>query len=248
MDRTALHHRHVIPDFPMTTLSLVPIPDSDPVEKTSMKYRALIILGVAVSLSLSAPGWHRRAEAATVLSVLSFDSSTYIITPGHTVQVQVLLSQTAGGNDAQVSAANALYSAGFQVFFNNPSGVASVTNITASAAFAFSSPTITATSATLTESLLVPPPPGITTLPGVLGTFTFTGLTSGTTRISVVPIANQFSTAGANILNPTSATAILIVPEPSSIVMALTGGPLLLAGLALRRSRRRVSAGAGAAA
>src|SRR5262249_18432508 len=82
-----------------------------------MKSSTLILLALTC-LSL---GTQRSAEAAPVLSC---DSSNYVVRGGQTIQVQVFLSQTAGG--PQVGPTNTLLTAGIQVSFNNPSGVAAV--------------------------------------------------------------------------------------------------------------------------
>ena len=209
-----------------------------------MKYRARIILALAIAAS--ALGGHRPAEAASALSVLSFNSSNYTVIGGQTVQVEVFLSQNStGGMDTPITAGNGIILAGIQVSFNNPSGVAAVlspTGIMQGPLFdPGATPSLSATQATLAETSLFSPS-GLSSLPLLLGTFTFTGLKVGTTQITVTAIpplsTPSFTTFQGNNLFPTSATAnINVVPEPSSIVLLLTGGPLLLGALALRRSR-----------
>jgi hypothetical protein len=206
-------------------------------EQPSMRIRRLILLGLA-SLGLGLPG---RADAGPVLS---FGSPSYtILDIGQTVQVQVFLAQTAGG--IQIGPTNALLTAGIQLSFNNPSGVAAVLStgaITPGPAFNSSSAGVTPTQATLAETSISPS--GIGSLPVLLGTFTFTGLQSGPTQISVAAIGpgSSFSTTGGDVFIPTPATASMnVLPAPSSSVIALTGVPLLIGGLALRRRRPRAS-------
>jgi hypothetical protein len=196
-----------------------------------MKTRSLIVLGLA----WFALGWHPPAEAGFVLS---FNASSYTISPSGTAQVQVFLSQTPGG--PQISSTNTLLTAAIAVSFNNPSGVTSVrsvADITANPAFDASSAGRSSTQATLSETSLL----GLSTLPVLLGTFTFSPVGVGTTQITVAPLPMSFSASQSGVLpDPTSATATVnVTPEPSSVIVALTGSPVLLAGLVLRRRRRR---------
>jgi hypothetical protein len=200
-------------------------------EKTAMKSCScsLTLLGL-IGFAL---GWHQPAEAAYQLS---FNSSSYVISSSQpTVPVQVFLSQTAGG--IQISPGNPLLTTGILVSFNNPSGVAAVlstNNITANPAFDSSSSGVTSTQASLAETSLL----GISSLPVLLGTFTFSPLKARTTQISVATLSpgSSFSSLAGVLPDPSPATAtITVVPEPSSLLMALTGSPLLLAALVLRR-------------
>jgi hypothetical protein len=195
-----------------------------------MRRHTLILLGLACC----APGLYESANAGTTLT---FDSSSYTVRGGQTVQVEVFLSQTSGGTP--ISPSNALLTAAVDVSFNNPSGIAAVlstSNITGGPLFDASVPGLNPTQfqASVADTSLL----GIGTLPVLLGTFTFTGLKAGTTQISVA--AHQpgpsFSTTQGAISDPTPATAnINVLPEPSSLMIVLTGGPLLVGGLALRR-------------
>jgi hypothetical protein len=198
-----------------------------------MKYRRRIILG----LILSPLCWQGSVEAGYSLS---FNSSSYSVGSGRTVQVQVLLSQTP--DVTQISPTNPLIGAGIQLSFNNPASAAvlSTSNIAGNtAAFDSIVPGLSSTQATLAENAFLSP--GVSTLPGLIGTFTFTGLGFGTNVLVVAPIGPGSSfVAQGGVLSPqpTSATAILsVVPEPSSLVLILTGGPLLCGGLVLRRVR-----------
>jgi hypothetical protein len=196
-----------------------------------MKYPMLIILGLAYLVL----GWHGPAEADFLLS---FGSSSYSVGPGRTVQVQVLGSQNSNGTQF-----GPLTLAEIVVSFNNPIGVAAVTstaNIAGGPLFDISLPGVTSTQATLTnESIL-----GVGGLPVLLGTFTFTGLTSGTTQISVGPMSPgpSFADSQGHTFQPSSATVTLnVTPEPASLLILLTGAPLLLGVVAVRRRRQGAS-------
>lgn len=196
-----------------------------------MKYSMLIVLGLA-SLVL---GWQGPAEADFLLS---FGSSTYSVGGGRTVQVQVFGSQNTNGT--QITPTNGLTLAGIAVSFNNPPGVAAVTSmssIVGGPLFDTSVSSVALTQATLTDASLA----GIGTLPVLLGTFTFNGLQIGTTQISVAPISPgpSFAAAMSGAFQPAStATATLnVTPEPTSILVLLTGVPVLLGVAALQGSR-----------
>src|SRR5262249_11195143 len=155
-------------------------------------------------LGLVAFGWSVPAEANLILS---FDQPTYTIGGvGRTGQVNVLVSQVAGG--PQVGPGNGLLTAAIKVTFDNPAGVAAVLspgNVRGGPAFDSSSAGVTTTTATLAEASLL----GITNLssPLLLGTFTFTGLSVGRATISVAqldPGTPDFITTQGNVLDPTN--------------------------------------------
>jgi hypothetical protein len=205
-----------------------------------MAYRTSLFLGLA-SLVLA---WHSPVEANVILS---FNNPSYSVGVGKTVQVQVMVSQNATGN--QISTTNPLISAGIVVSFNTPSGVAAVTTITPASTTVFdsssSSISLAQGTANLQESVFLTGT-GIGTLPGLLGTFTFTGLSDGATQISVGPITpgSSFGTSNGQSFTAaqvTSATATFtVVPEPRSFLTFLTGlagGPVLFGLLASRRKQ-----------
>jgi hypothetical protein len=206
-----------------------------PEEETAMRYRALSLFFLA-GFTLSGPG---RTEAAPLTAALSFDSTSYQVKGNQsTFVVQVFLTQLTG----TPFSTDPVGGASFQVFFNNPSGIAAVTSTSNIAgnttAFdpQFITPIVSATSATLGEVAISNP--GLSASPGLLGTFTFNALRSGTTTIMVAAVtpSPSFSTIGGATFQPTSATAtITVLPEPASVVMMLTGAPLLMAAAALRR-------------
>jgi hypothetical protein len=196
-----------------------------------MRHRTLIVLGLAC-FTLG------RYESALAATSLSFDSSSYTVKNGQTVQVQVFLSQTSGG---PIGPGNGLAAAAVQVSFNNPAGIAAVlstSNITGGPLFDSSTASLTSTQASVAENSLS----GIITLPVLLGTFTYTGLKVGATQISVSaipPPGTSFGTIQGPLPDPTGATAnINVIPEPASLIIVLTGGPFLIGGLALRRRPR----------
>ena len=191
---------------------------------------------VLVGLGVLASGWPANASAELVLS---FDQASYTISGiGSTVQVPVYLSQTPGG--PQVGVGNELLTAGLTVSFDNPLSIASVLavlDITPSPAFDSASAGVTTTRATLAETSLA----GISNLssPLLLGTFMFTGESLGTTSISAATLTPgpSFVTAGANFLDPANIpTAVInVVPEPSSIVLALLAAGTFGIAILLRR-------------
>jgi hypothetical protein len=198
-----------------------------------MRRRTVIFLGLAC-FTLG------RYESADAAIMLSFDSSGYTVGGGQTVQVQVFLSQTSGG---LIGPGNGVTAAAVAVSFNNPSGIAAVlstNNITGGVPpFDASSASLTSTQASVADTSLL----GVGTVPMLLGTFAFTGLKIGTTQISVSAIPNSFATTQGPISpDPTSATAVInLVPEPASLIIVLTGGPLLIGGVVLCRRVPRES-------
>jgi hypothetical protein len=186
--------------------------------------------------ALSAP---RTAHGALVLS---FSQTGYLIGDvGGSVDVPVYATQTVGG--PQVATGNELLTAGVTVAYNNPSGVAAVlASSDVSAGSDWDSSSANALSAT--ASLATTSLSGIADLssPLLLGTFHFTGLSLGTTTISVANLTPgpSFVTIQGNVLDPTNtATAVVqVVPEPSGVAL-LTAFALSLAFAARRRGEAR---------
>jgi hypothetical protein len=203
---------------------------------TAMKSRLLTLLGLA-TLCL---GWQGSAEADFLFS---FGSPSYTIGLGQTVQVQVFGTQNA--NTPQYGPGNAVTTAGITLSFPTGASAAiqSASNITGnSVAFdAISPPVLTSTQASLQEAVFFSP--GLTSLPGLLATFTFTGLKQGLTQISVAAITPgpSFAAASGTFQPATTATATInVIPEPTSFLVILTGGPVLFGFMAVRF--RRLSA------
>jgi hypothetical protein len=171
--------------------------------------------------------------------VLSFDQPGYTITGvGGTVDVPVYVSQVAGG--PQVASGNELLAAGIVVSYSSPSGIASVlssTGVSGGALWSAHSGGASAATATLATTSLA----GIADLstPLLIGTFHFTGLSLGTTTISVADLTPgpSFETIGHDVLDPTNvATAtVQVVPEPATVGLLLTA----LGVLAVTEVRRR---------
>jgi hypothetical protein len=124
------------------------------------------------------------------------------------------------------------------VAYNHPSGVAAVlaaSDVSGGPLWSSSSANALSATASLATTSLA----GIADLssPLLVGTFHFTGLSLGTTQISVSNLTPgpSFETIQGNVLDPTNtATAIVqVVPEPSGFVL-LVGFALSL-GFAARR-------------
>ncbi len=194
-----------------------------------------------LSLGLVALLWAAPARADLVLS---FNSPTYTTQVGQNVAVQVLLTQTPAGT--QVDSLNTLLGTGVQVTFNTPPGIASVQSIVGGPAWdaTSTSPTPSTTSPiTFANSSLL----GIGTIPGsglLLATITFQGLSPGVNVLNVRTLTPgaSFPTASGAFLDPTTigtATLTVLVPEPASIIMAVTGLGAVIGGAAWRRARGR---------
>ena len=162
---------------------------------------------------------------------LSFDQSSYsIAAPGQTSLVSVYLTQTPGG--IQIGPGNTLRTAAVNLTFNSPGGIAAVllpTDITSNPVFDSSSASVSATSASLGETSIA----GISdlSLPLLLGTFKFTGLSIGDTMIQVASLGPgpSFGTSQGNFVDPQNVpSAIVTVPEPPAgiiaVLAAATGG------------------------
>jgi hypothetical protein len=132
--------------------------------------------------------------------------------------------------------------------------IASASNITPNPAFDQSSTSVSGNASVLNESVLANSPPKAPTTGAdanriLIGTFTFTGMTLGSTTISTSDphpsLADTVSGTGtvldASIFNAVGTVNVVAVPEPSALV--LTG--LLacgFAGAAVRRYRRHSTA------
>jgi PEP-CTERM motif len=174
--------------------------------------------------------------------LLSFDQSGYTITSvGGTVDVPVYVSQVAGG--PQVASGNELLTAGIVVSYSSPSGIAAVltsTGVSGGALWSAHSGGASAATATLATTSLA----GIADLstPLLIGTFHFTGLSLGTTTISVADLTPgpSFETVGHDVLDPTNvATAtVQVVPEPATAALLIVAVGVF--GMIAVRQRRSV--------
>ncbi len=179
------------------------------------------------------------APCAVAGLFLSFDQPSYTIAgPGAAVDVDVLVSQAAGG--PQVAAGNELLTAGVVLGYSSPSGIARVqvaADVLGGPAWSSSAASASAGNASLATTSL----PGIADLsqPLLIGTFHLTGLSLGLTTISVMNLTPgpSFVTTQGDVLDPTNtATALVqVVPEPSGFTL-LTAFALSLGLVARRRA------------
>lgn len=191
--------------------------------------------------------------------IYSFDKASYTVPVGGKVSVQVFLQQTP---PTTILTDEGLFSAGVKVSSGAAAQVLGIGDILANPAFDdVTHRAVVGSSAELSEvAFLNPtvfPPPGGDRI--LLGTFTFTGLSTGVSPLSAgdlfpspqienvtgvgTPLDALIGAGTANI-NVTPAQAA--VPEPTSLLL-LSGG--LLAAFGLRSARRRTNplsrAGAG---
>ncbi|MFO0957575.1 MAG: PEP-CTERM sorting domain-containing protein [Isosphaeraceae bacterium] len=201
------------------------------------RFRVMLALALGMATLVGA----RSASADLILST---NSTSYTTTVGGTVDVVVLLSQN--GTLPQINASNGLLAYALTTTFNSPSGVAAVTstaNVFVGTLFdgGTASTGITATTAsvaaTATDFVF-----GVTSLnPAVvLATFRFSGLSVGSTTITIGPVTpgNSFVSINNDIANPAAVTATIrvnAIPEPSSWTMGMLGGFGVAGGLFLRR-------------
>jgi hypothetical protein len=172
--------------------------------------------------------------------ILSFDMPSYTISRvGTTATVEVFASQNATG--PQVSPGDPLISAAITVSFGTPSGITDINMVVSSPAWDAGSATIGASSASLAETSLA----GIGTLPVLMGTFTFEGLSPGMTTISVdqeTPGPTFVTSSGATPGVVAGTATITVegpttgVPEPASLTL-LGIGAVGLIGYGWRRRK-----------
>jgi hypothetical protein len=175
--------------------------------------------------------------------------------PGGTVDIQIWLLQTGGSTNLS---ANGLVDGGVALQFSStaPFTVSSASNITPNSA-QFGGPNATSltssggtTSATLqvhSSTPVLAPTTGANANRILLGTFTFTGLTSGSAvTLTALPdpnSANNVDGLGNNLdgMITNSSAAITVVPEPGTLVLTSLLAAGGLAGAVWRRYRRRVA-------
>jgi hypothetical protein len=203
---------------------------------------------VAVSLALATGGVARAGYVFQFTDSSGTAQSAFTVNQGSTIDIRVYLMQT--GPDTGLSASG-LSQGGVQLNYNGSiAGVASGSAVTANPAFT-DTPTVTVTSnsaslnvATLNGSGVMAPTTGADANRVLLGTFTFTGVSAGTTTaltadphpnpaIADNVLANS-TVLDSLIANSSVAITVNAVPEPGTLV--LTG--LLAAGIAGGAARR----------
>jgi hypothetical protein len=173
-------------------------------------------------------------------------SSAFTVNQGSTVDIKVYLVETNGGTTLSTTG---LSSGGVKLTGYN-TGVATVTNAAGNPGFDFSTtgiPTATVNNYQDTSPTLKAPTSGADANRILLGTFTFTGVSAGSTlAVTADPGALNDNVLGSGfgataidglIQNASASITVTAVPEPGTIV--LTG--LLATGLAgagFRRVRR----------
>jgi hypothetical protein len=181
--------------------------------------------------------------------------TSFSVAQGSTIDIQVYLLQTNGPttNSTNLTAKGLSFGGvALQYSASAPFSIASTSAITPNSAFSTSSPALSTSSGTTTASLqlqndspVFAPTTGTNAGAILLGTFTFTGSSVGTsTTVSALPNANGANNvdgAGTNldslIANSSASITVTAVPEPGSVV--LTGLLALgIAGAARRRLRR----------
>jgi hypothetical protein len=171
---------------------------------------------------------------------------------GQTVDIQVYLSQTGG---TTILTDEGLFTAGIQVSFNNPGGIAAVQvagDIQQNPDFDdpfILSQAVTATTADLNQAT-DPSSPFVYPVNDRiwLGTFTFTGLALGTTTIGVTDLDSGFEdilTGVGNsldgLITPGSAT-LTVTPEPGTVGLSLLvfGAASVVSAYRARRRRSKL--------
>jgi hypothetical protein len=203
-------------------------------------------IGFFLALSLLVLAWPRPAAATLVLL---FDESTYTIPGvGKTTNVEVLVEQTAGGT--QVSSTNPLLTAAVELSFPT-SGAAVVTSsadVTPNPAWSSSAVNVKTSGSNTLIDLGLTSLAGFGSIPStglLLGTFTFTGESLGSTTISVSSETpgSSFGTPGGDVSPTNTPTATInvvtaVVAEPAGLtLLSISGSTLALVWL-----RRRTKA------
>jgi hypothetical protein len=208
-----------------------------------------------------------RADFVWEFDLAGVPTTSFVIPGvGSTVDVQIYLKETNGGT---ILSTQGLFSAGVQVQFNNPSGVAAVLPLAAentvsagvhvnpqfNDAGSYSGP-VTASNAKISEAVVNPNNSVFPAADGLnrilFGSFTFTGQSAGTvtitaTRYNPAPDVRIVTGTGNGLdaLVPNGSAQITVLggtatPEPGSLLLASLAG-LGLAGGGIRRRLRRIA-------
>jgi hypothetical protein len=175
--------------------------------------------------------------------------NNFTVGQGLTLDIRVYLLETNGGT---ILSTSGLSSAGVQLTGSNSNAqVASASNITPNAAFDQNSKSVSGNAAILNESVLanpnvVAPTTGPDANRILIGTFTYTGNTVGTTSIatsdphptSADTVSGSGTTLDGMIFNATGTINVVAVPEPGSLILTGLAAAGIAAG-AWRWRRRR---------
>lgn len=205
-----------------------------------------LLLALAVCTALLLPGSAARADYAFQFDLNGTPQNAFTVGVGQTVNVQVYLVQDNAGTSNGLSS-QGLSSAGVQLNTANPA-ITTVTAVTGNSGFDLQNNTPGA-SAKVSESILLNNPVfPATGDPNriLIGTFTFTGLTAGSTvTVSALPGSGGDNTLGdgTNIDSfiSTSSAAITVqaVPEPGAMILSGMAVAGFVAGVVRRRFRRK---------
>jgi hypothetical protein len=193
-----------------------------------------------------------RADYTFLFTDSSGNASTsFSVAVGQTVDIRVYLAQT--GSTTGLSSTG-LDSGGVQLNTSN-SSIANVTKVTANSAFDVSS-TATGASANVTEHQTISPSvkaptSGTDANRILLGTFTFTGVSSGSTlTVTAIPstgtnvnVLGDGTVLDSMIVGASAAITVTAVPEPGSMLLAGLAVAGFGAGIMYRRLRRPKLAG-----
>jgi hypothetical protein len=188
-----------------------------------------------------------RADYTFLFTDSSGNASTsFSVKVGQTVDIRVYLAQT--GSTTGLSSTG-LDSGGVQLNTSN-SSIANVTNVTANPAFDSSS-TATGANANVTEHQTISSPVKAPTSGAdanriLLGTFTFTGVSAGSTlTVTAIPstgtnvnVLGDGTVLDSMIVGSSAAITVTAVPEPGSMLLAGLAVAGFGAGVVYRRLRR----------
>jgi hypothetical protein len=205
-------------------------------------------LSVPATLLMMLFGGAARADYQFVFTDSSGNVQTsFSVAQGSTIDIKVYLVQS--GSDTGLSSSG-LTDGGVKLNYTaSVAKVNSTSNITPNPAFDTSSSSISSGSAILNVSQDTSGPVKASTTGTdanriLLGTFTFTGVSAGSTTVSTAdphPSLNDNVLAGgtaldASILNSNAAITVTAVPEPGSLLLVGLG----LAATAVTTVRRRL--------
>jgi len=214
----------------------------------------IVLLAALLTATMSASLAH--ADYAFVFTDTSGNAmSTFSVNAGQSITIDVYLAQTGSSTGLTNQGLN---SAGVQLNTQTPS-VATVTGVTANAAFDQSS-TTTGASASVTEHqtfspAVTAPTSGPTAGMILVGAFTFTGQSAGSTAtVTAIPstgtgvnVLGDGTVIDGMIANATAVITVTAVPEPGSMLLVGLAVSSFGVGVLRRRLRRQPTQPAAAA-